>query len=208
MEEYLTLSGEGTQEFVERKSRFIGYVKPVETEQQAQEFIAQIKQKHWDATHNVSAYVLRSGQKRYSDDGEPQGTAGIPVLEVLQKEGITDAAAVVTRYFGGVLLGAGGLVRAYSHGAKIALDAAGIIVMSPCTEVELEFGYDFYGKISYLLPRFYAKTTFSDFGVVVKMRLLLKDKFLDPFQKEISELTSAQVSIREIDRRYDCIEET
>lgn len=121
---YRTITKEADAEFTERRSRFIGHAMPVSSEEDALAFVAMIKEQHGDATHNVWAYNLKNGRQRYSDDGEPQGTAGPPVLEVLQKERLVDAAVVVTRYFGGVLLGAGGLVRAYSHGAKLALEAA------------------------------------------------------------------------------------
>lgn len=206
MEEYTTLEGYGQDEFVERRSRFIGSIRPVTTEEEAIAFINEKKAQYWDATHNVYAYILREGQvRRYSDDGEPQGTAGVPVLEVLQKEGLTDVVVVVTRYFGGILLGAGGLVRAYSHGAKIAVYAGGKKTMSPCTELEMEFGYDLYGKISYLLPQHHAQVTFSDFGVVVRLRILLKDCYVEGFQKALTELTSAQVVPQVVDHRFDCL---
>ena len=134
MMEYKTIRLREEAEFIERRSRFIGHACPVKTEEEAVAFINEMKAKYWDASHNVYAYCLREGQiKRYSDDGEPQGTAGIPVLDVLQKSGVVDTAVVVTRYFGGILLGAGGLVRAYSHGASIALEAAGIVTMGLCT---------------------------------------------------------------------------
>lgn len=114
---------------------------------------------------------------------------------------------MVTRYFGGVLLGAGGLVRAYSHGAKLAVDAAERMTMSECTELALEFGYDLYGKISYLLPQFHAQTTFSDFGAVVRLQVLVKDCFVPSFEKALAEGTSALVTPRAVDRRYACIPE-
>ena len=124
-EEYRTLHSSSQDEFTEKRSRFIGYACPVTTEDEALAFIAKIKKQHWDAKHNVYAYVLRDWQiRRYSDDGEPQGTAGIPVLDVLIKGDVTDAVIVVTRYFGGILLGGGGLVRAYGHAASIAVRAA------------------------------------------------------------------------------------
>lgn len=108
--DYKTVRAESQDEFVERKSRFIGYIAPVKTEKEAQDFIVKISKQHFDATHNVYAYVLRDGMtRRYSDNGEPQGTAGVPVLDVLLKEGLTDVCVVVTRYFGGIMLGAGGL---------------------------------------------------------------------------------------------------
>ena len=115
MLEYTTIHDRAEDEFTERKSRFIGFIAPVETEQQALDFINEIKQKHRDATHNTYAYLLKNGVKRYSDDGEPQGTAGVPMLDCLEKEGLTDVAVVVTRYFGGILLGAGGLVLSLIH---------------------------------------------------------------------------------------------
>lgn len=153
--EYKTVANRSSAEFVERRSRFIGYIKPVTTKEQAIDFINEIKAKHWDATHNVYAYVLRDGHtQRYSDDGEPQGTAGVPVLDVLLKEGLTDCVVVATRYFGGVLLGAGGLVRAYSHTAKIAVDAGEIATMHLCSIMKIECDYNFYGKISSLIPEF------------------------------------------------------
>ena len=148
MTEYKTIKTASSDEFIVKKSRFIGYVKPVKTQEEALEFIAEIKSKHWDATHNVYAYTLREGGvRRFSDDGEPQGTAGIPSLDVLLKEEVVDCCVVVTRYFGGIMLGAGGLVRAYSHGAKIALDAGGIITMSLCKIVKVKTDYNFYGRL-------------------------------------------------------------
>jgi len=152
MNDYKTIKSENHAEFVVKKSRFIGYVRPVETAEQAVSFIGEIKSKHWDATHNVYAYVLRDGQtRRYSDDGEPQGTAGIPVLDVHLKEGLCDLAVVVTRHFGGIMLGASGLVRAYSHGAKIAVDSGGIITMSLCTDAKISADYAFYGRLQPLI---------------------------------------------------------
>lgn len=124
----------------------------------ALDFLSRIRAEHRDASHNVFAYILReNGVKRMSDDGEPQGAGGVPVLEVLEREGLTDVAVVVTRYFGGILLGAGGLVRAYSHGAKLAVDAAVRRHMNPCTVLELCL-LRLVGKVSYLLPRYNAQT--------------------------------------------------
>ena len=117
MAEYKTVRKNAQDQFVEKRSRFIGYACPVQTEQEALDFITSKKSEHWDASHNVYAYILRDGTMRFSDDGEPQGTAGMPVLDVLRKSGVTDVVTVATRYFGGILLGGGGLVRAYSHTA-------------------------------------------------------------------------------------------
>ena len=113
MAEYKTVRKNAQDQFVEKRSRFIGYACPVQTEQEALDFITSKKSEHWDASHNVYAYILRDGTMRFSDDGEPQGTAGMPVLDVLRKSGVTDVVTVATRYFGGILLGGGGLVRAY-----------------------------------------------------------------------------------------------
>ena len=129
MKEYYVPTGESETEFTEKRSRFIGHVFPVETEEQARARIEQVKKRCHDARHNCWCYRLRSGVERYSDDGEPQGTAGQPMLNVFQREAVVDVCCVVTRYFGGVLLGAGGLVRAYTQSAKEALDAAGISVV-------------------------------------------------------------------------------
>ena len=125
MDEYLVPTDFGQDEFVEKKSRFIGRVWPVETEAEALEKIQEMKKQHYDATHNCWAYVIKDGPMRFSDDGEPGGTAGNPMMQVLQRENLYNVVCVVTRYFGGILLGAGGLVRAYTKGAKIAIDAAG-----------------------------------------------------------------------------------
>ena len=174
MTTYTTIQRFASAELIEKRSRFIGYAKPVATQDEAIAFINEIKSKHWDATHNVYAYVLREGQSsRYSDDGEPQGTAGMPVLNVLIKEGLTDCAVVVTRYFGGIMLGAGGLVRAYSQGSKIAVDAGGVITMARCSVLTVNCDYNFYGRLSSLIPEcggMVLDTAFSD-GVTVKMRI-------------------------------------
>ena len=194
-EEYVTIQGEARDEFIERKSRFIGFIRHVETEAEALSFIQEIRQKHWDATHNVYAYLLRDQSlQRYSDDGEPQGTAGIPVLSVLQKEGIVDVCVVVTRYFGGILLGGGGLVRAYSHGASLAVEAAQKLYMAPCLEISLRFDYSLYGKITYLFPKYSIETLASDFNERVCLRLLIKKSAYHAFAEELTELTGGSVS--------------
>lgn len=191
---YVTIADYATDEFVERKSRFIGHIAPAKTEEEALAFLARIRAENREARHNVFAYILReSGIKRMSDDGEPQGTGGVPVLEVLEREGLTDVCVVVTRYFGGVLLGTGGLVRAYSHGAKLAVDAARKMHMNPCTILTMEFGYDWYGKIGYILPQFNAQTLESDFGAVIFMKIMITTDKVPAFLKEVQELSSAQV---------------
>ncbi len=203
LQPYKTIAAPAQDEFVEKRSRFIGYITPVTTEEQALEFINGLKSKHWDATHNVYAYILRDGQiRRYSDDGEPQGTAGIPVLDVLQKEGLTDVAVVVTRYFGGIMLGGGGLVRAYSHGAKVAVDAAQVQYMTPCIRCQMEFDYSLYGKISYILPKYKAVTASSDFGAVVRLELIFSEEQYPRFCKELCELSSDTVVPQVMEELY------
>lgn len=173
MAEYKTVRKNAQDQFVEKRSRFIGYACPVQTEQEALDFIASKKSEHWDASHNVYAYILRDGTMRFSDDGEPQGTAGMPALNVLQKEELTDCVLVVTRYFGGILLGGGGLVRAYSHAAKIAVDAGGIVTRAECSIVKIRCDYTFYGRLASLIPEqggIVEDTAFEDV-VTVKMRI-------------------------------------
>lgn len=206
MQEYTTILDRAEDEFVERKSRFIGAIAPVETEEEALDFIAQIKHQHRDATHNTYAYVLKNGVKRYSDDGEPQGTAGVPMLDCLEKEELVDVAVVVTRYFGGILLGAGGLVRAYSHGAKIAVDAASRKLMTTCVLLGMEFDYSFYGKINYLLPKYVCRVEESDFGALVQMKVLFRQTEVDAFLKEVTELSAALVVPQVLEERFDFFE--
>ncbi len=165
---YLTVGKAAVDEFTEKRSRFIGAIRPVATEEEAQAFIKAKQKEFWDAKHNVYAYVLEGGNLcRFSDDGEPQGTAGIPVLDVLRKEGLTDCVVVVTRYFGGILLGGGGLVRAYSHGAKIAVDAAGVVEMRLCLQGEIVCDYGQYGWIPAFLAEEGATVTDTAFGEAV-----------------------------------------
>lgn len=203
MLEYTTIHDRAEDEFIERKSRFIGFIAPVETEQQALDFINEIKQKHRDATHNTYAYLLKNGIKRYSDDGEPQGTAGVPMLDCIEKEGLTDVAVVVTRYFGGILLGAGGLVRAYSHGAKIAVDAAQRKLMTTCVLLNMDLDYSFYGKINYILPNYICRVESTDFGVTVNLKVLFKADQCERFIKEVTELSAALVVPQKIEERFD-----
>lgn len=148
---YVTIRNYGEDSFLEKKSEFIGYAKRCESEEEAKAFVNEIKNMHKQATHNCYAYVIgeNMGIQRYSDDGEPQGTAGIPILEVMKKSNITDCAVVVTRYFGGILLGAGGLTRAYTKGASVALKAAGVVEKVKGVKMTLEMEYDMLGKFQY-----------------------------------------------------------
>ena len=146
---YATVRRFGSDEIVIKKSRFIGYAKPADTEEEAVAFIEEIKKKHWDATHNCSAYLIgeRDQFQKALDDGEPSGTAGKPILEVIKNRGLKNVVVVVTRYFGGILLGAGGLVRAYTDGAVVGLDAADPIVKVLHREIVVDVDYTWYGKL-------------------------------------------------------------
>lgn len=182
-------------EYVVKHSRFIGYIKPVTTEKEAQDFIGEISKKHWDAKHNVYAYILREGGvKRFSDDGEPQGTAGMPVLSVLEKEELTDCVVVVTRYFGGVLLGGGGLVRAYSHSAKIAVDAAGVAEMCLWSRCKIQSDYTFYGKLETFIRDFGGVTENSDFGESVTVFFRILKGTENSFDKKLKDLTNGKLN--------------
>ena len=194
----------GEDKFEEKRSKFTGRLWHVETPEQATAKIKEMRDSYWDATHHCYAYILREGNiMRYSDDGEPQGTAGVPMLECVEKEGLVDVAVVVTRYFGGILLGAGGLVRAYSHGAKIAVDAAQRKLMTTCVVLSMELDYSFYGKLTYILPNYTCRVEDTDFGAVVKMRVLFKKDEADAFIKEVTEMSAALIVPQQVEERFD-----
>ena len=202
-EGYRTVEAPAQDEFVEKKSRFIGHIAPVRTEEEAVAVLNSVRERHREATHNVYAYILRDNQlMRFSDDGEPQGTAGKPVLEVVLREGLVDVAVVVTRYFGGVLLGAGGLVRAYAQGAKTAVDAARVLNMQPAAVLELDMGYDFYGKATYILPGHEIQVLDSVFAEGVRLRLLCKAARLPAFTRELTELSSGTVAPLVLEEKF------
>ncbi len=193
--EYKTVEKEASDFFIEKKSRFIGYVKPVKTQDEAVEYINTIKSKHWDATHNVYAYVLRENNiQRYSDDGEPSGTAGVPVLDVILKEGVSDVCVVATRYFGGTLLGAGGLVRAYSHTSKIALEAGKIITMAQCSVMKAEVNYSFYERFNKLLEEFGANIINTEFADNVRLTFSLKENLSEYLNERLTDLSNGKYS--------------
>lgn len=193
---YYTIAKQAQSSFTEKHSEFIGYIAPVSTNEQAVEFIEKIRSMHRKATHNVYAYILRDNNiSRYSDDGEPQGTAGLPVLDVLKKRNLTDVCIVVTRYFGGILLGGGGLVRAYSHSASITCDSAEIMNMCSCVRMNISADYSLYGKILYILPDYDVITVSSDFGSDVKMQLLVTDRHCDAFHKKLVNISGDNIKI-------------
>lgn len=203
MEQFLIPAGDGTSEYMEKKSRFLGLITPVTTEAEARARLEAVKKQEYDARHNCWAYILHSGQKRYSDDGEPQGTAGIPVLDVLRKSGVTDACIVVTRYFGGILLGAGGLVRAYTAAAKAALDAAGTLTMERYAELRLRLSYADYQKLSAKLDTLGAVTDAVDFGGEVTLEVALKVTAKARFTEAVRELFAGRVPVEVRGERYD-----
>lgn len=207
MKEYKTVEFESKDEFIEKKSRFIGYVKPVKTQEEATEFINAIKSKHWDATHNVSAYVLRDNNiQRSSDDGEPSGTAGVPTLDVLLKEGIVDTCVVVTRYFGGTLLGAGGLIRAYSHTSKIAVDAGHIITMAPCKVISVSVDYSFYDRLNILLSEFSANIENSEFTDSVTVIFSIRENTVSLLHDKLTQLSNGKYLLKEIGEKFAKVE--
>lgn len=201
---YLTISENAKASFIEKRSEFIGYISPVKTNDEAVAFINSIKAEHRKAKHNVYAYILREDNiSRYSDDGEPQGTAGVPVLDVLKKRGLTDVCVVVTRYFGGILLGGGGLVRAYSHAASLACDAAHIMDMCLCHRLKITADYGMYGKISYLLPNYETITVNSDFGSDVVLEILVLSEKLEALTKELTEVTNGTAEIVDMGELFE-----
>lgn len=207
MKEYKTVEFENKDEFIEKKSRFIGYVKPVKTQTEATDFINSIKSKHWDATHNVSAYVLRENNiQRSSDDGEPSGTAGVPTLDVLLKEGVVDACVVVTRYFGGTLLGAGGLIRAYSHASKIALDSGNIITMAPCKVLSVSVDYSFYDRLNILLDEFNANIENSEFTDNVTVTFSIRVNTVELLQEKLTQQSNGKYLLKEIGEKFAKVE--
>lgn len=200
---YFTLKAPAEERFIERKSEFIGNAAPVTTEKEALEFINKIRSKYSDATHNVYAYILREGNlTRFSDDGEPHGTAGLPVLDVLRKEQLWDCAVVVTRYFGGILLGAGGLVRAYSAGAKIGIDAAEKIFLKPFDILEIRTDYGRYNRIAQLMAAHRVYTVDSNFAEDVYIKAKVAAERTAAFTDSVREATNAIVTVDVVGEEY------
>ena len=198
---YITIRARGESRYEEKKSVFLGFAAPAVKEEDALALIAEVKSRYPDARHHVYAYLLRDRSlMRYSDDREPQGTAGMPTLDAIRKSGIVDAAVVTVRYFGGTLLGTGGLVRAYGHAAADALRAAGIVSMQPFRRVELLLTYADYPRIGPLLSRRAVPILASDFGVDVRLSIRLPESEVDAFLTELTELTAGRAlsSIEEL----------
>ena len=202
MDEYLVPTGYGEDEFTEKKSRFIGRVWPVETEEEALACIQAMKKQHYDATHNCWAYVIRDGAMRFSDDGEPGGTAGNPMMQVLQKENIYNVCCVVTRYFGGTLLGAGGLVRAYTKGAKIAIEAAGKSMKRVWSVLYIPCPYTFYERVKLEVAAFGGIIRDTQFGSEVELEILVAQPDSQRFLDKITDMTSGTVEGMEMALEY------
>ena len=194
---YKTISGSAEARFIEKKSEFIGYIRHTETEAEAIAFINEIRAMHRKATHNCYAYMLRDNNTaRHSDDGEPGGTAGVPIYEVLRKEGLIDVTCVVTRYFGGIMLGAGGLVRAYTQGAKIAVEAAEILNMCTAARLCLKLDYSLYGKIGKTLTDFDVRTEKEEFGADVEITLCIRIEDEESFKAALIDLCNGSIIIK------------
>jgi uncharacterized YigZ family protein len=195
---YITVKDFGEDRFEEKKSEFIGYAKRVENEDEAKAFINQIKSMHKQARHNCSAYIIGSNMniQRYSDDGEPQGTAGIPILEVMKKSRVTDCAIVVTRYFGGILLGAGGLTRAYTKGASIAIKAAGVVEKVEGLKLSFEMEYDLFGKVQHTCGQNSWHIEDTEYSDKVIVHLLSEKIMAEDIENEIVEITNGKVIVR------------
>lgn len=199
--EYKTIARRCEARFIEKKSEFIGYLCPVQTEEQAVAFIEEIRAMHRKATHNCYAYILRENNAaRHSDDGEPGGTAGVPIYEVLRKEGLTDVCCVVTRYFGGVLLGAGGLVRAYTKGAKDAVDAAQIKCMAEAVKLAVTVDYGLYGRLAQVFADFDARVEDERFADNVRILLHIRAENSQELTDKLVDVCNGAVSVEEIEK--------
>ncbi len=196
---YKTIKERTQAKFFEKNSEFIAYLSPVRNNDEAVSFINEIRSTHRKATHNVYAYIIQEENiSRHSDDGEPQGTAGIPVLEILSKKELTNICCVVTRYFGGIMLGAGGLVRAYSNAAKIAVDSSIILNMCSCYNLSLVLDYNLYGKISYILPQYKIKELSSTFEDIVTINILVLKEEYEILSQNLIEATNGKIQINNI----------
>lgn len=190
MSEYFIPAGAGEAEFVEKRSSFLGHVRYVETEDEAKAFVTEMKKKFYDARHNCWCYIIKEGAVRYSDDGEPQGTAGIPMLEVLKREGVTNVVCVVTRYFGGVLLGTGGLLRAYTKSAKDALNAAGICVVRRWVKAEIACSYAMLERLKTECTAIGGVVADIEYSADVCLKLLLPEDKADAFSQRTADVTA------------------
>ncbi len=192
---YKTLLKEASDEVIINKSRFIGYARPVQTVEEALAFLDRIRTRHRDATHNCYAYIIgqNAGVMRYSDDGEPGGTSGMPIIEVMKARGVVDCAVVVTRYFGGVLLGAGGLVRAYSHTCALALNAAQVCEMHPTETWLFEVAYPLWDKVQHAFKALPVRLKSTEFTAAVAFELSVKSEDSEAVRAELVRVTDGRI---------------
>ena len=202
MTEYLIPTGPGGGELVEKRSRFLGRVWPVEGEEEARAYIEETRKRHYDARHNCWCWRLKDGPERYSDDGEPQGTAGQPMLNVFQREEVTNVCCVVTRYFGGVLLGAGGLVRAYTQAAKLALDDAGISVVRRWVEVSVPCPYPLFERMKLEVESAGGVLGDVEYAADVTVKALLPEGAVEAFSARVTELTAGGSAAAVVGERF------
>lgn len=202
MDSYRIPTTTGASEYVDKRSRFLGLVQPVGSEDEARAVIAACKKQYHDARHNCWCYLLRDGTERYSDDGEPQGTAGMPILEVLRHENLTDCVCVVTRYFGGILLGTGGLVRAYTQGAQVAVAAAGVQRMSLYTVALIACPYNLYDIVTHLLPEYDCAVEETDYGADVTLTVTLPAGGEDRLNAGLAEATAGTVYAEVMETKF------
>lgn len=196
---YKTVLKQAEYRFTERKSEFIGTVCPVSSEEEAIAFINSVKSRNRKAAHNCYAYILRENNiSRYSDDNEPGGTAGVPIYDAIFKESLTDTAVVVTRYFGGILLGAGGLVRAYSAAASKTVKAAGIKIMTPAERMEIHVEYSLYGRLASVFSEYGVKINEEIFEENVKINLFVKESISTGFTDKITDICNGKVIVKKL----------
>ena len=202
-EEYYTVSAKAVGDLTEKRSRFIATVLPVHSQEEAAAYIDALRTKYWDARHNVYAYTLLDGQiKRYSDDGEPSGTAGVPVLNVLEKLNLQDTLVVVTRYFGGILLGTGGLVRAYSQTAKIGVENAGIVRRCLCDAIEITVDYTLWGKVQKFLEQKEIKISDIKYTDSVTVKVLQQSSQTKVLTDSVTELCDGKATFDNVGQEY------
>lgn len=201
---YKTLKQRADDQFIVNKSRFIGYAAPCQSEEEALAFLKQIREKHKDATHNCYAYIIgrNMGIMRYNDDGEPGGTAGMPIIETMKKVGVTDCCVVVTRYFGGILLGAGGLVRAYRKGCVVALNAAQVVNMIPSTRFLMEVPYPMWDKVRYAMKDMPLQMEDTAFSTAVEATVLVRTEDLESVQMKLTQVTDAKAEFLTVDESF------
>ena len=202
MQEYLVPTGFGEDEFTEKKSRFIGRIWPVESEEEALAMVQQMNKQHADAAHNCWAYIIKDGPARFSDNGEPGGTAGNPMMQVLQKEQLNNVLCVVTRYFGGILLGAGGLVRAYTKAAKIAVNAAGKSMKRVWSVLYVPCPYNYYERVKLEVAAFGGIIRKTEFTSEVELEILVAENQMQPFLDKLTDMSAATIEGMETGKEY------